>query len=174
MINIFLYYYLDSKVMKSLDNRKKGLPVLTISLFITAAITLATPAIMSTNTYAQEEPACQQETAKVLKDTNAFGWNPDGNETRFIIEEPCYSDKSIVLVNTKDGDVEGPEFNTEVCNVDYSDVKLFEVYCNNAPFDGSDLRYVVSDHEFQVVGEQPETQVPTDSQRKQDPARAAQ
>src|SRR5688500_4156017 len=133
--------------MKSIDNRKKRLPVLTIAIFITAALVLATPAIMSTHTYAQPAPTCQPETAKVLKDSpeaEVLGWNPDGNQTRFMISEPCYTDeKSIVLVNTKDGDLEEP-YNVEVCNVDYSEPAKFEVYCNNAPFDGSELRYVVS------------------------------
>ena len=162
--------------MKSLDNRKKGLPVLTISLFFTATLTLATPAIMSTNTYAQNTSSL--ECAKELKDSpeaNALGWNPDGNQTRFIINESCYSDaKSIGLVNTKDGDTEPPEWNTEVCNVDYSEDGIFEVYCNNAPFDGSELRYVISNGQLEVIGAQAETQIPTDSQRKQNPAQTPQ
>jgi hypothetical protein len=160
--------------MKLIDNTKKS-SILTKAIFITAAFIFATSAIMFTNTYAQ---TCPAETAKVLKDSteaNGLGWNPDGNQTRFLINEACYSDaKSVVLVNLKDGDIEGPEWNTEVCNVDYSEDGIFEVYCDNAPFEGSELRYVVSDHELQVIGEQAETQTPTDSQRGQNPARASQ
>jgi hypothetical protein len=156
--------------MKSLENRKKGLPVLTISLFITAAIILATSAIMSTNTYAQTSSL---ECGKVLTDSpqgNQLGWNPDGELTTFSILDDCYDDAtSIVLVNTRDGATQEP-WNFEVCNVDFNGEDpqagpFFEVNCNNAPFDGSQLRYVISNSPLEVIGA--ETQLATDSQKRQ-------
>jgi hypothetical protein len=51
MINIFLYYHSKYQLMKSIANIKKT-TVITISIFITASLIAATPAIMSIDVYA--------------------------------------------------------------------------------------------------------------------------
>jgi hypothetical protein len=79
--------------------------------------------------------------ANIRKDTadGSLGWNLNGNETVFTINESCYLENdSPVLVNIKE---DGNNF--ESCNVVFFSDHFFEVSCNNFPTDGSELHYLV-------------------------------
>lgn len=67
----------------------------------------------------------------------SYGWEPDGNATTFVIDEPeVHPDFSTVIVNTIQG-------NFVICAVDYLWNEAFEVNCNLPPADGAQLKYTV-------------------------------
>ena len=170
--------------MESIANTQK-LKLVTIAVFITAAMIAVTPIVTSTDAFAAQresrssalagesgtsettgfsgEPwSCSSRTLTDTSPGNNLGWNPDGVTTTFSIDEPCYiKSDSTVLVNIKDG---GPNF--EVCNVDFaSDDTFFEVFCNAPPAEGSELHYIVFVDFKDVVGEEaptPEEEIPSD------------
>jgi hypothetical protein len=173
--------------MKSIANIKK-LSMVTIAVFISAALIMAIPAIMSIDIYAQRDmrsytPSVEaKETtpsspwscaSKLIKDSpegNALGWNPDGTRTAFTIDEPCYfKADSTVLVNIKDGGI-----NFAACNVDFSTDGFFEVYCTAPPSDGSELRYLVLVDWLDVIGATPTKDLPSDLEERNEQTNATQ
>lgn len=112
--------------MKSTSNFKK-LTMVTIAIFVTATLITAASAIMSNNAYAERSMRASPSfdggveskgesfpsdspwscASKIITDSpegNALGWDPDGEETIFSIDEPCFfEDDSIVLINLKGG-----------------------------------------------------------------------
>jgi hypothetical protein len=184
--------------MKSIANIKK-LSMITVAIFISAAIITTIPAIISTDVYAQRDmrtstPSVEAKestplspwscASKVIKDSpegNALGWNPDGTIPTFTINEPCYREfDSVVPVNIKDG---GGNF--EACNVDYhTDIpeiplRSFEVHCDQPPADGSELRYMVlvDDRGLEIIGVDqlpPLEELPQELMERQQKANATQ
>ena len=172
--------------MKSISNTKKKLTIVTIAIFFAVALIMAISSIMSINVDAQRDmrssapfdgaPSPHACASKVIKDSpegNALGWDPDGTTTAFIIEEPCYLEfDSTVLVNI--GDIFSGGNNTKVCNVDWSKNEFFEVACNSAPWDGSELRYLVLVKELDVIGATPIKHLPSDIAERKKQTNATQ
>jgi len=171
--------------MNSIANTQKQ-KLVTIAVFITAAMIAITPIVTSTDAFAAQRESrssalaeapgdtpqsvfgpCLSKTLTDSPDANNLGWNPDGSVTTFTIEDPCYiKADSTVLINVKDG---GPNF--EVCNVDFaSDFGFFEVFCNAPPAEGSELHYIIFVDFKHVVGMEaptPEEEVPSDIAARQ-------
>jgi hypothetical protein len=182
--------------MKSIGNTHK-LKLVTIAVFITAAMIAVTPIVTSTDAFAAQRESrasalaeasgdtpettgifgpwsCASKTLTDSPDGNNLGWDPNGSADTFTIDEPCYiKSDSTVLVNIKDG---GPNF--EVCNVDYaSDFGFFEVFCNAPPAEGSELHYIVFVDFKDVVGMEaptPEEEVPQDIAKRQQTSNSTQ
>lgn len=73
----------------------------------------------------------------VILNDGSEGWEPDGNVTTFVINEPEVDpDYSTVIVNTI-------QDNLVICAVDYLWSGEFEVHCDMPPADGAQLRYTV-------------------------------
>lgn len=168
--------------MKSISSTQK-LKLVTIAVFITAAMIAITPVVTSTDAFAAQRESrssanadvsgmdeaesgsfgpCQAKTLTDSPEGNSLGWTPDGSDDTFTIEDSCYiQDDSTVLINVVDGAA-----NFEVCNVDYaSDNTFFEVFCNAPPADGSELHYIIFVDFKDVVGMEaptPEEEVPSD------------
>ncbi|MGA7978157.1 MAG: hypothetical protein WB975_13055 [Nitrososphaeraceae archaeon] len=116
-------------------------------------------------TYAQEQQQGRAESAvssstcpaKLVRDTaagNAVGWDPNGARRTFLIHDNCYiAGDSTVLVNLK-----GAGF--EVCNVDWNlasgSNRYFEVHCDVAPANFSELHYIIFIQNKVVLGAEPE------------------
>jgi hypothetical protein len=174
--------------MTSIFNTQK-LKLVTIAVFITAAMIAVTPIVTSTDAFAAQRESrasalaessgdtpesgifgpwsCASKTLTDSPDGNNLGWDPNGSADTFTIDEPCYiKSDSTVLVNVKDG---GPNF--EVCNVDFaSDFGFFEVFCNAPPAEGSELHYIVFVDFKDVVGMEaptPAEEVPSDIAARQ-------
>ena len=173
--------------MKSIGNTYK-LKLVTIVVFITAAIIAVTPIVTSTDAFAAQRESrssapsdvsgfdmsgsssfgpCDAKTLTDSPQGNSLGWDPNGSADTFTINDSCYiKSDSTVLINVKDG---GPNF--EVCNVDYaSDYDFFEVFCNAPPADGSELHYIIFVEDKVVVGMEaptPEEEIPQDIAKRQ-------
>jgi hypothetical protein len=180
--------------MKSIVNTHK-LKLVTIAVFITAAMIAVTPIVTSTDAFAAQResrssaPAdvstfdmsgsspfgpCDAKTLTDSPQGNSLGWRPDGSEDTFTIDDSCYiKSDSTVLINVKDGGA-----NFEACNVDYaSDFGFFEVFCSAPPDDGSELHYIIFVEDKDVVGMEaptPEEEVPQDVAKRQQSSNSTQ
>ena len=74
----------------------------------------------------------------VILHDGSRGWTPNGTANTFVIDEiEVHPDYSTILVNTI-------QDNIVICAVDYLYADgYFEVKCNEAPADGTTLKYVV-------------------------------
>jgi hypothetical protein len=67
----------------------------------------------------------------------SFGWNPNGLETDFIIFDEAVSGSNAVLINVGDSD------SNSQCEALGALSGFFTILCNNAPPQGSELRYTI-------------------------------
>ena len=131
-----------------------------IIMLLTGIAVAGIASTLPANTFAQQQRA---ETAisiascppKLIKDTTSghdVGWNPDDVRDSFIINDSCYfASDSTVLVNIRDGG-----FAPTVCNVDWTsqdgNSNSFEVKCDRAPANATELKYIIFYAPFTVIG----------------------
>jgi hypothetical protein len=99
--------------------------------------------ITITNTYAAGEGMTLYNKKLLFDDEygNELGWNPDGKETTFTIEDPSVDKwNSIIIVNLRTA---APN----VCNVDFIFTGDFDITCMNPPNDRSRLHYMLINSE---------------------------
>lgn len=154
----FKYLYSGQLLMQVYKSGKTRIGVMIMLLTGIAIAGIAS--MLPANTSAQQQRA---ETAlsiascppKLIKDTppgHDVGWDPDGTNDRFLINDSCYlASDSTVLVNIRDGG-----FAPSVCNVDWTssdpNTNSFEIKCDVAPANATELRYIIFYAPFTVIG----------------------
>jgi hypothetical protein len=76
---------------------------------------------------------------------NGFGWDPDGVDKVFVINEPFARELSVILltVQAPNNGASTADANCVVTEIEEGQVDRFYIICNLAPLDGSNLTYVI-------------------------------
>lgn len=76
---------------------------------------------------------------------NGLGWDPDGVDKVFVINEPFARELSVILltVQAPNNGASTADANCVVTEIEEGLVDRFYIVCNLAPLDGSNLTYVM-------------------------------